>query len=258
MPLYCLIIIASCIHMPCRLLLLLGFLLPVGVFAAPGQVLRVLVLDDAPPLSYRDQSGQLTGFNVEIVRALCREIQASCQFEVTTQGAVVDAVAEGKADIAGVGLQQTPERQGKLIFAKAHYRSQLLWLAQRGVQPGQPGLRVAVVGGSEQESYARRQGWATHEVATYGELGAPVLAGQAQAIMVPMVSALNLQKSEAFRQLDLVPVVMRIPELASDAAFGISPRRPGLKEEIDAALDRIKRNGTYDRINSRFLPFRVS
>jgi ABC-type amino acid transport substrate-binding protein len=51
---------------------------------------------------------------------------------------------------------------------------------------------------------------------------------------------------------------MRIPELAGDLAFGISPRRPELKEEIDAALDRIKRNGTYDRINSRFLPFRVS
>jgi ABC-type amino acid transport substrate-binding protein len=31
-----------------------------------------------------------------------------------------------------------------------------------------------------------------------------------------------------------------------------------LKEQIDAALDRIKRNGTYDRINSRFLPFRVN
>ena len=241
-----------------RLCLLLACLLPVGPAAGAEQALRVLVLDDAPPLSYRDESGQLTGFNVEIVRAVCREIQVRCQFEVTTQGAVVDAVAQGKADIAGVGLQQTAERQGKLIFAKAHYRSQSLWLAPRGVQPGQPGLRVAVVGGSEQESYARRKGWATLAVATHGELAAPLLARQVQAAMVPMVSALHLHKSPAVRQLDLVPLVMRIPELAGDLAFGISPRRPALKEEIDAALDRIKRNGTYDRINSRFLPFRVS
>lgn len=243
--------------MLCRLCLLLACLLPVGP-AGAEQALRVLVLDDAPPLSYRDPSGQLTGFNVEIVRAVCREIQTRCQFEVTTQGAVVDALAQGKADIAGVGLQQTPEQHGKLIFAKPYYRSQSLWLARRGVQPGQPGLRVAVVGGSEQESYARRQGWATLAVATYGELASPLLARQVQAAIVPMISALNLQKSPAFRQLDLVPLVMRIPELAGDLAFGISPRRPELKEEIDAALDRIKRNGTYDRINSRFLPFRVS
>lgn len=255
------------------LFLLLCFVLPVGLAAGEELLaaevlvadppvaelkLRVLVLDDAPPLSYRDQSGQLTGFNVEIVRAVCREIRARCQFDVTTQGAVVDAIAQGKADIAGVGLQETPERQGKLIFAKPHYRSQSLWLARRGVQPGRPGLTVAVVGGSEQESYARRQGWVTLAVATWGELGAPILGGRAQAAMVPMINALNLQKSPAFRQLDLVPVVMHVPELADDAAFGISPRRPELKEEIDAALDRIKRNGTYDRINSRFLPFRVS
>jgi ABC-type amino acid transport substrate-binding protein len=250
--------------MPCRLIcLLLCFALPVGLAGGSersdaGQALRVLVLDDAPPLSYRDKSGQLTGFNVEIVRAVCREIRARCQFEVTTQGAVVDAVAQGKAEIAGVGLQETPERQGKLIFAKPHYRSQSLWLARRGVQPGQPGLTVAVVGGSEQERYARSQGWATLPVETWGELGAPMLPGRTQAVMAPMISALNLQKSPAFRQLDLVPVVLHIPDLAGEVAFGISPRRPELKEEIDAALDRIKRNGTYDRINSRFLPFRVS
>lgn len=48
---------------------------------------------------------------------------------------------------------------------------------------------------------------------------------------------------------------MNEPELGGDASFGITSRRPALKEQIDAALDRIKRNGTYDRINSRFLPF---
>lgn len=44
----------------------------------------------------------------------------------------------------------------------------------------------------------------------------------------------------------------------SGFSLGIAPRRPELKEQIDAALERIKRNGTYDRINSQFLPFRVN
>src|SRR6185369_515514 len=47
-------------------------------------------------------------------------------------------------------------------------------------------------------------------------------------------------------------------ELGGEAAFGISPRRPELKEQIDGALDRIKRNGKYDHVNSKFLPFRVN
>jgi ABC-type amino acid transport substrate-binding protein len=73
-----------------------------------------------------------------------------------------------------------------------------------------------------------------------------------------MATSLGLMKRPEFRQLGLVGTVMSEPELGGDASFGISPRRPELKEQIDAALDRIRRNGTYDRINSQFLPFRVN
>jgi ABC-type amino acid transport substrate-binding protein len=222
--------------------------------------LRVLVLDDAPPLSYRDQSGQLTGFNVEIVRAVCREIQVRCQFEVTTQGAVVDAVAEGKADIAGVGLQETPEQPGQADFCQAALPLAVA-VAWPGVacSPASPGCGWPWSAVPSRKSYARRQGWATlvsqHLRASWARRFSP---GKVQAAMVPMISRAQPAEKPAFRQLGLVPTVMRIPELGGDVAFGISPRRPELKEEINAALDRIKRNGTYDRINSRFLPFRVS
>jgi hypothetical protein len=65
-------------------------------------------------------------------------------------------------------------------------------------------------------------------------------------------------KSEAYRRLELSATVLRSPELGGDASFGVSLFRPELLDEINAALERIKRNGTYDRINSRYLPFRVS
>jgi ABC-type amino acid transport substrate-binding protein len=58
--------------------------------------------------------------------------------------------------------------------------------------------------------------------------------------------------------LNLTVTAMGDPTLAGDAAFGISRRRPELKEPMDAALDRIKNNGVYDRINTKFLPFRVN
>ena len=64
--------------------------------------------------------------------------------------------------------------------------------------------------------------------------------------------------AQAFRRLGLAPTVLRAPELGGDVSFSISPRRPELRQEINMALERIKRNGAYDRINSRFLPFRVS
>lgn len=229
-----------------------------GVLAADQPALRVLVLDNAPPMSFRDEFGHLTGFSVEIARAVCSEMRVNCTFDVTTQSAMLPAMSQGKADIAAVGLLETPERRTRMLFAKPYYRSMSLWLARPGVAPGRAGVRVVVVDGSVQEAYGRKQGWEMHAVATHGELAEPLLSGKAQAVLAPMITAINLQKTEAFRQLGLATTVIQAPELSGDAAFGISPFRPELQKEINAALDRIKRNGTYDRINSRFLPFRVS
>lgn len=229
-----------------------------GALAADEPPLRVLVLENAPPMSFRDKAGHLTGFSVEIARAVCHEMRVNCTFEVTTQSALIPSITQGKADIAAAGLLDTPERRASMLFAKPYYRSMSLWLAHPEVIPGQVGVKVAVVGGTVQEAYGRKQGWDMLAVATHGELGEPLVSGKAQAVLVPMITAINLQKTEAIRQLGLATIVIQAPELSGDASFGISPLRPELQKEINAALERIKRNGTYDRINSRFLPFRVS
>lgn len=237
---------------------LLAMIGPLHAQLPAGRELNVAVLENAPPMAYRDARGELTGFSVAVIRAVCEEMRVTCRLRVTTLDNVLDEVASGEADIAAVSLLDTPERRTRIIFAKPYFRSISLWVARPGVTPGQAGVRVAVVRGSAQERYARQKGWETVGVRTNGELGEPLKAGIAGAAIIPMSTALNLVRKPELRALELTTTVMPDPELGGDACFGISPRRPELKEPVDAALDRIKRNGTYDRINSQFLPFRVN
>lgn len=229
-----------------------------GVALADGRPLRIAVLENAPPMAFRDSRGELSGFSIEIARALCEEMQASCEYQATTLDEVIDSVAVGYFDMAAVSLLATPERRTKVLFAQPYFRSLSLWFARPGVQAGQPGLRIAVVHGSAQERYVQGRGWASVGVRTNGELLEPLQAGLAQAAIIPMSTALSLTQRPEFQALGLSSLVMPDPELGGDACFAISPRRPELKEQIDAALARIKRNGKYDRINSRFLPFRIN
>ncbi|HSG22240.1 MAG TPA: transporter substrate-binding domain-containing protein [Azonexus sp.] len=226
--------------------------------ARDEKALRIAVMENSPPMAFRDANGELTGFSVAIMRALCEEMQVVCNYQVTTLDRVIDDVAGGEVDVAAVSLLETPERRARVIFSKPYFRSISLWFAKPGVLPGQAGVRIAVVRGSAQERFARSRDWETIGVRTNGELAEPLIAGVAQATISPMNTGLNLMKMPAFRQLGLDSTVMSEPGLGGDASFGISPHRPALKEQIDAALDRIKRNGTYDRINSQFLPFRVN
>lgn len=226
--------------------------------AASDKAVRVALLENSPPMAYRDANGELTGFTVSMMRALCEDMRLACAFQVTTLDRVLDEVASGEVDIGAVSLLETPERRAKVIFAKPYFRSISLWFAKAGVQPGQAGVRVAVVRGSAQERYARSKGWEMVPVRTNGDLAEPLVAGIAQAAIIPMSTGLGLMNRPEFRHLGLSSTVMNEAELTGDVSFIISPRSPELKDLMDAALDRIKRNGTYDRINSQFLPFRVN
>ena len=219
--------------------------------------LQVAVLENSPPMAFRDAAGRLTGFSVEVARAVCAEMKVRCEFQVMVLDRVVDALAGDEIDIAAVSLLDTPERRRRILYAQPYFRSITLWFARPGVEPGQRGLRVAVVKGSAQETYARKQNWDTVSVQTSGELGAPLLAGIAQAAIVPMNASLNLQSSKEFQRLGLAATVMTAPDLVGNASFGIKPRRPEIKVAVDDALEHIKRNGVYEHINTRFLPFRV-
>ena len=221
------------------------------------QTLKVAVLGNSPPMSYREADGRLTGFNIEIARALCAEIGATCNFQEITLNRVIDALAEGEFDFAAISLLDTPERRARVLMSASYYRSITLWYAREGVQPGQPGQRVAVVRGSAQEAYARKQGWETVGVLTHPDIVAPLAAGIAHGALLPMNSGIGLQRTPEFQRLGLTAVVVKAPDLLTNVSFAINPRQAELKAALDAAIDRIKRSGVFDRINTQFLPFRV-
>jgi ABC-type amino acid transport substrate-binding protein len=238
-------------------LLLVLFLGAGGLGMAETPSLRVAVLEDAPPLSYRDKSGQLTGFTTLVMRALCAEMEVNCDFQATRLEHLVEELAANRYDVAAAGLLNTPERRQKILFSRPVYRSLTLFFARAGIQPGQRGVRVSTFRGSAQERYIKEQGWDYVGAHNEGEMLEQLKAGVTQACIVPLMTSLSLQRNSRFLQLDLQMNVLNGPELDGNASFGISPQRADLKPRLDKAIEKLKLNGVYDRINSQFLPFRV-
>lgn len=241
------------------LLLSLGLML-VG-FAVPARadlpVLRVAVLEGSPPLSYRDAAGKIAGFSPSIARALCDEIEVRCEFRATKLEYLIDDLAAGHFDIAAVGLLITPERSQKVLFSRPVYRSVAVWIAKPGVEPGQAGVRISVFKDSVHERYARSRQWEVVAAEDESQMIEQLSAGVARAAVSPLMTSIGLQRNPLFIRLGLKGKLMHVPELEGNACFAINPRRADLKESLDRALEKIKRNGIYDRINTEFLPFRV-
>lgn len=240
--------------------MVLGLLPTPTLFARSNAdaVVRVAVILNSAPMSFQAGDGRLTGFNVELARELCSTMQVRCDFAVSTLGDVVDAVSRGQFDFAAVSLVITPERERKVLFSKPYYRSLSAWIGPRDLRPDAPQARVAVVRGGVQAAHARAQGWKTVEVGHHAEIPEVVAAGKANAALLPMMTMLSVLRDPALASVGWDYRLLSDPGLAGDVGFAVAPGRPDLRERLNQAIDRVRADGRFDRINSAFLPLRLN
>ena len=98
--------------------------------APKPRVLKLLLLQDAPPLSHRDATGRFVGFNVDLGRLLCDTMRMSCEFQETVHTRVLDLVASGAVDIGMVSLIVTPERARQVLFTNPYRLSKTFWISR--------------------------------------------------------------------------------------------------------------------------------
>lgn len=84
--------------------------------------LRFLTTVDFPPFNFIDQSGRLSGFHVDLVREICRdlEIEDKCQIQAVAYKDLLPALEgdQGEAVIAGLGI--TPELRQRFSFSRVY------------------------------------------------------------------------------------------------------------------------------------------
>jgi len=225
--------------------------------ATGKQDYRVAVVGSAPPMSYLDAQGKLTGFNIEMAHALCRIMSIRCQLQPMPLGEIIDTLASGGADFAVASLLATPERRQKVIFSKPYFRSVSVWLGQPSATIGSADVTVGTIKGSAQARYAEAKGWKIHPVASHTAFPKLLASGQIQAVILPMKTGVALQQAQPVQALELHSFVLDDPSIAGDVAISIAPGNAALLPQINAAIDQVKASGEFDRINSRFLPFRL-
>src|SRR3954468_9433031 len=70
-------------------------------------VIRFLTETDYPPFNFTGADGNPAGFNVDLARQLCEEINASCTIQMRRFETLLDAVASNRGDAIIASLQRT-------------------------------------------------------------------------------------------------------------------------------------------------------
>lgn len=125
--------------------------------------IRFLTTVDFPPFNFLDTNGLLTGFHVDLARAMCKalDILDRCQIQALPWEELEGALERGEGDALIAGLALTPERRVKYAFTRSYLRFPARFVVANGSTLAEPlhtniaGRRVGVLAGSEHEKMLR-------------------------------------------------------------------------------------------------------
>jgi polar amino acid transport system substrate-binding protein len=155
--------------------------------------LRVGMSGDYPPLNAKTSDGYLIGFEADLAAALAAILRVELVLVEMPLGDLLDAVADGKVDVAISGLTMTPLRNLDVAFAGPYYIARKTMLASPEILAGVEnvaqlrgrGLRVAAIeGGTSEELVKRTLPKSTHLfVADQGDAVDLVVNGDADILI---------------------------------------------------------------------------
>jgi polar amino acid transport system substrate-binding protein len=236
--------------------------------AAPRRiVIRFLTDSDFPPFDFYDEDGVLVGFNVDLARAICLELNTSCDIKVRAWEELLPALGKGDADAVIASHRVTAAALKEVDFTDRYFHTPGRFAARRDaaqteVSPaGLEGKRIAVARGSAHEAFLRAF-FRDSPLVVYEnpDLARDALAtGKADFIFDDGISLafwLNGTLSRQCCEMRGGPYLE--PKYFGDGiAIAVSKTDPAMRLLLNKGLERVRASGRFDELVQRYFPVRV-
>lgn len=212
-----------------------------------------------PPFNYLDESGELKGFDIDIARALCAQMQVECEFVVQDWDGIIPALLEKKYDAIVASMSITDERKRVVSFTDKYYSNQLRFVAAKG-GGFDPAFASGKKIGAQRATIAASwlaENAAAAQVTLYDTQESVFLeltGGRLDAVFGDGLMLYEWLQTEAGAEHQMVGDAYRM-----DEGIGIAVRKEDdeLRKRLNAAIAAILGDGTYARINAKYFPFRI-
>ncbi|MEP7240235.1 MAG: transporter substrate-binding domain-containing protein [Devosia sp.] len=223
--------------------------------------IRFLTTADFPPFNYRDKSGELIGFNVDLARAICADLAIPCTVQAWPWEQAGKALEDGQGDALIAGLAMSPDNGAVFDFSNIYLMFPGRFVAPRDAQSGfnplqLDGKTVAVRSGSAHEQFARRY---VPNVKIAG------FDSEAAALEAVRDKKADLYFGDAMRAsfwlndnpecCSFVGLPYFRPDLFGDGmSVAVGAGHDSVRQAIDYALARLKKSGALDELYLRWFP----
>jgi len=230
-----------------------------GAFAA-GPVKIGIASEPYPPFASPDAAGNWVGWEVDIIGAVCKAAALDCKITPVAWEGIIPSLTGGQIDAIMASMSITAEREKVIDFSDKYYNTPTVIVATKGegIQPTPEGLKGKTIGvqvSTIHEAYAKAHfpdsTLKTYQTTDEGfqDLAAGRIdASQADSIAIDAFMATDAGKACC----EVVGKVADDPAILG-AGVGVGLRKGDpLKETFNAAIKKIREDGTYDEITKKY------
>ena len=229
--------------------------------------IRFLTEDDYPPFHFIGPDGQLTGFEVELARALCEQLKVTCSIQPIRWDGLSDALVRGQGDAIIASMRISADSRRKFAFTSSYFRSPARFVARKQAEPrplslaNLKGQKLGVVAGSAHEAYLMAffrgatlvpmaNATAALEAARNGDVAAAFVDGTTAAFW------LNGEASGECCAFWGGPYTEQ-RYFGEGAGIALRPDMPALRQALDWALSRVAADGHYAALYLKYFPVSI-
>lgn len=224
--------------------------------ASPAdQPLKVGMSGGYFPFTFVEQD-ILQGFEVDVMRAVSDAVGKDVQFVTANFSGLFGMLESGRIDTIANQITITDERRSKYLFSQPYVFDGAQVVTKRGNQEIEGvedlrGKRVAVNLGSNYEALLRQLPYADEiDIRTYdSNIEQDTALGRVDAFVMDRVSASQVIKE---KPLPLELAGQPFSEIRNALPFRDDEAGRELRDNIDAALSELKKNGTLSEISERW------
>ena len=127
----------------------------------PRRLIRFLTSPDYPPFQFLKPDQSPAGFNVDLARAICTELEFPCTIQALPWDDLLGALENGRADALIAGFRPSEELRGKADLTRPYFRLPARFAVKKAgavtefTPQGLAGKKIAALTGSAHEAYLK-------------------------------------------------------------------------------------------------------
>lgn len=219
---------------------------------------KLIIGTDAtyPPFEFVDETGQITGVDIEVGREIGKALGREVEFRNINFDGLITALRTGSIDLVISALSVNPERKQSIDFSEPYVKTGLAILAakdstvQSAADLKTPGRKIVVRLGTTGESWARENLKDAKIISLDADVSCvmEVVNANVDAWIYDQVSIMNhhAKHPEKTRAL-LAPLREEV------WAVGLKKGNEELKNKVNEVLARMRKDGSFTKLAGRFM-----